>query len=81
MTPKAKDAILKAAKNIADFPKKFEQLLIKDNFLTEEDWDDFNLKLCNILNQQVMPAQLDTFWEENKTFEKMGQYIDNHCNF
>jgi hypothetical protein len=33
------------------------------------------------LEEHVMPDQLDVFWEENKSFEEMGQYIDDHCGF
>jgi hypothetical protein len=40
MTAKTAEAIRRAAKSIADFPQKFETLLIRDNFLKEEDWDD-----------------------------------------
>jgi hypothetical protein len=78
MNSSTKSKILKAAKSIAIFPDDFEQLHIKDCFIKETDWNDFNLKLYEAFNQVIMPDELDNLWRNNNTFEEMGQYIEDN---
>lgn len=81
MTPQSKAAMQKAAEGVAILPAGFENLKIKDSFPNKQDWDDFNNNLWLALNKLISADELNDYWENNSTFEIMGQHIDESCGF
>lgn len=87
MSKSANDAIQEAAKGFAGIPADpatVRTLKIKDNILDQNDWDEFNKRLCDALNTRgctILQGQLNPFWVRNDTFGAMIDYVDARCGF
>jgi hypothetical protein len=78
------DCIRTAAAGFAVIPTDSSGLRIKDNIPDQQDWREFNKKLCVCIRLKgcpVLEGELDSFWEENRTFGELVEYIDDHCGF
>ena len=80
MIPEIKQIVLMTGMEYAYFQFEFEQHVVRDCFSDKNEWQDFNLKLCDtlktFLNKNIDPDQLKIFWENNATFEELGAYIN-----
>jgi len=84
MSTTVKNFIRRAAEGFATIPADFATMKIKDAMPNQNDWDDFNKRLCDITQKTSCPIgedELDDFWTGNKTFGDLIQYADAQCGY
>lgn len=76
-------AIRDAADGFAELPDDYLDLKVKEQIRSQEDWDEYNSRLCQTLEEEIactiLESQLDKFWKKNKTFREMKDYICERC--
>jgi hypothetical protein len=87
MSKPADEAIQEAAKGFAAIPEDHatvRKMKIKDSILDQNDWDEFNKRLCDALETRggkILQGQLNPFWVRNDPFSAMIDYVDARCGF
>jgi hypothetical protein len=84
MSQHAISLIKSAAHDIFELPEPFLDLKLKQEIPIENDWDNFNTALCKLLTDDgcmTLEGELDPFWEANKAFADMIEYLDTKCNY
>jgi hypothetical protein len=83
MPDKCQQIFEQAAGKLAAIPGGYAELRIRDNLPDVLDWNDINREFCSALRLvggTITESELDPFWNANRTFHELLQYVRENCD-